>query len=117
MTKVLIVDDSKFSLLLLKEGLQKRQPEWHITECQDPTKAMGILAQAPYQLAIVDFNMPGINGINLLREMRQKHADLKLILCTANVQESIKHEARALGVVGIAYKPLNDEILDRIASL
>lgn len=117
MARILIVDDSKFSILVLKKGILKRRPDWEITECPHATEAMNILRQQTHDLAIVDYNMPDINGLKLLEQMKQSYPTLKLILCTANIQDSIQKAARAIGVLGIANKPVNDEIMDRIIAI
>ena len=86
--RVLAVDDTPVNRELLIEMLNAWEMEIHVADSADA--AMLALAEAsskglPYQLALVDFQMPGTNGMQLTRMIRQHddYRDMKIIMLTS----------------------------------
>lgn len=80
--KVVIADDSSLTLDWLAEMLGKYAQVELIGKCENGTDTLAILQISKPDLAIVDFRMPGLSGIEVLREIRKTDTALKFILLT-----------------------------------
>ena len=62
---VLLVDDSKFARLLVKAFISSNFANWEIDEAEDGAKALEMVDAKTYDYMLVDFNMPGMDGLEL----------------------------------------------------
>jgi CheY-like chemotaxis protein len=108
MTTVLIVDDSKLARIVVGKTIGALQPEWKKQEAGNADEALAFIAEGGIDLAILDFNMPGRNGLELAGEIRADYPDMPIALATANVQDEIIAQARALNATFIA-KPITED--------
>ncbi len=107
MTRVLIVDDDAVSCRLLSEVLAG---EGLIPVAEtSPLRALERVAQEPVDLAIVDLRMPEISGLEVLRHLRERIADLPVIIMTGFGSVDTAVEAIATGAVDYVSKPMNVE--------
>jgi CheY-like chemotaxis protein len=105
--RILIVDDEESIRDLIKEVLSSEGHEFQLAA--DGAQAFEILRKKPLDLAIVDRNMPGMTGIEVVQLIRQnpKTASMKVLMCTgASVTKEID-EAFAAGADDYVLKPLN----------
>ena len=107
-TTVLIVDDSKLARIVVGKALSALQPEWARQEAANADDALAVIAEGGIDVAILDFNMPGRNGLELAGDIRSAHPDMPIALATANVQDEIIAQARALNATFIP-KPITEE--------
>ena len=107
MARILIVDDEEYIRDLIKEILSPAGHEFHLAA--DGSRAVEVLRKKPVDLAIVDRNMPGISGIELVQLIRQnpKTASVKVLMCTASSVTKEVDEAFAAGADDYVLKPLN----------
>ena len=107
MARILIVDDEEYIRDLIKEVLSSGGHEFHLAS--DGSQALEILRKKPLDLAIVDRNMPGISGIEVVRliRMNPKTASVKVLVCTASSVTKEVDEAFAAGADDYVLKPLN----------
>lgn len=110
MTTVLIVDDSKLARIVLKKAVSALKPDWELREAANGEQALSELKDHSIDIVIVDFNMPGLNGLQLAAEIRRTQLQMPLALVTANVQDEIIAQARALNVSFVG-KPVTEEAL------
>jgi CheY-like chemotaxis protein len=113
--KVLIVDDSKLARMVVASAFRRVRPEWTLVETSNGDEALGALAGGGVDLAMVDFNMPGIDGLELIAEMRKTHPEMPVAVVSANHQDEILARARNLNASFLA-KPLADEALGAFLS-
>jgi DNA-binding response OmpR family regulator len=81
MKKILLVDDEESIHLLYRDELEEAGYEVHSAFSGD--EALNTLEIIKPDLIILDINMPGINGIDTLRSMKEKHPSLPVILSSA----------------------------------
>jgi two-component system, response regulator, stage 0 sporulation protein F len=81
MKKILLVDDEESIHLLYREELEEDGYEVH--SALSGEEALEKLSIISPDLVILDINMPGINGIDVLRRMKEMHPHLPVILCSA----------------------------------
>jgi CheY-like chemotaxis protein len=114
--RILIVDDEEAIRDLIKEVLSPGGHELHLAG--DAKQAFELLRAKSLDLAIVDRNMPGMTGIEVVQLIRQnpKTAKLKVLMCTgASVTKEID-EAFAAGADDYLLKPLNfAQLLGKVA--
>ena len=109
-TTVLIVDDSKLARIVATKALRSLQPEWERLEAANAEEAMALLAGQRVDIVLLDYNMPGRNGLELAAELRGRFPSMPMALLTANVQDEIIARARAVNVAFVA-KPVTEEAL------
>lgn len=105
---VLLVDDDPFALKLAKQVLTDLGLE-HITTAEDGQQALDLLGKSAFDLFLTDIQMPGINGLELLKHIRsgqtQAPKDLSAIIITSLSNTEILGAAMALDVNGFLVKP------------
>ena len=111
--KVLLVDDSMMARAILRHAVEEVLPDAAVVEAVDGTKGFEVWQSEKPDLAIIDYNMPGENGLELAQQIRAQAEDVRLILCTANIQHNVQQEADALGMSYIN-KPVNSHKLASI---
>lgn len=102
---ILIVDDSKVSRMMIKGIVEAEQPAATISEADNGHSALDIIEQQTPDICFIDFNMPGMDGLELASQIKAKSTSSKLHLLTANIQESIQKRASDMGVNFIS-KPI-----------
>jgi CheY-like chemotaxis protein len=110
MATVLIVDDSKLARIVAARALSALQPEWERVEAGNADEALAIVGERRIDLALIDFNMPGKDGLDLAASLRAEHPDMPIALITANIQDEVIARARAVNATFVG-KPLTDEAL------
>ena len=108
--KVLIVDDSKLARMSLARLLDALRPEWVRIEAANATEAIERHGQESIDLVLLDFNMPGRDGLALAADLRALNPTLPMALISANSQDEIVARTRALGAEFLP-KPLTEAIL------
>lgn len=102
---LLIVDDSRTSRMLIKGIIANLRPEWRIAEAASGDEALEKVAAECPDFVSMDVNMPGISGLEATGRIRIRHPQIRIVLCTANVQESVRQSAERAGVHFVA-KPI-----------
>ena len=108
MTSVLIVDDSKLARIVVGKAVAALQPEWTRLEAGNADEALALLETRAVDVLILDYNMPGRNGLELAELLRERYPDLPIALATANVQDEVIARARAAGATFVP-KPINED--------
>ena len=105
---VLIVDDSKLARIVAGKALGSLQPDWVRVEAANGDEALALIASGTVDVALLDYNMPGRNGLDLAAEIRGLHPSMPIALITANVQDEVIARARAVGAAFVS-KPLSED--------
>lgn len=106
--KVLMVDDSKLARIVVGKALAALQPDWARIEASSADEALSVVEQGAVDVVILDYNMPGRNGLEMAEILRERYPDMPIALATANVQDEIIARARAASVTFIA-KPITED--------
>lgn len=115
---VLYVDDDEMIVFLVRRLMEREG--YRVSVFADPGKALeAILApDAPYDLVITDFNMPGMSGLDLARAVRDLRPDLPMAITSGHIHDELKEQALALGVRELIYKPTTmNELLEAVNRL
>jgi CheY-like chemotaxis protein len=106
--KLLIVDDSKVSRMLIRTHILAQRPEWIISEAVSGENAIALVDNNLPDYCTMDINMPGIPGTDAAEQILSKHPSVKIVIFSANIQETHQNRARSLGTVLIA-KPVTEK--------
>lgn len=106
-SSILVVDDSKSSrkvnLALIHELLGDSV---RYLEAPGGEEAMAILSSQPVDVVLLDLTMPGMNGFDVLTEMRRQELKSRVVVVSADIQRLAKERVAALGAVGFIDKPI-----------
>ena len=106
--KVLIVDDSTLARMVMAGAFRRIRPDWILVETTNADEALAVVSGV--DVALIDFNMPGVDGLELVGSIRKTHPAMPVAVVSANVQNEIIGRARELNA-GFIPKPLTDEAL------
>ena len=113
--KILVVDDHPIFLKGLVEVLQDEMPDAEILSQTSSVKALSIaLNQAP-DIAVLDLDMPDMNGIALGTELKLRTPSVKIIILTMHKESDIIRSVMAKGIDGYVFK--DDAVNDVIAAI
>ena len=101
--KVLIVDDEKDFLEAIAERLNLRGMD--VSTATSAQDALQMIEQGDFDVVIMDFMMPALDGFKALKLLKQKQPEIQIILLTGNVPEQTHGEAKKLGALDVIEKP------------
>ena len=110
---LLIVDDSKVSRMMLSSLIKEKKPEFQLMEAENAEDAQQLIKGKHIDYFSVDLNMPGLNGLELIKILKPKYPDSKFVLFTANIQDSIHEKSASLNTCCIN-KPITDESVTKM---
>jgi CheY-like chemotaxis protein len=113
--RALIVDDSKLARMVMASAFRRMRPDWQLVEATSAQAALDAISGGSVDVALVDFNMPEMDGLELVAKIRQTHPSMPIALVSANLQDEILARARELNAAFVA-KPLTDEALGAFLS-
>lgn len=112
---ILIVDDSKLARMAAIRALASRYPAWARLEAASGAEALLAMQHEP-DVALIDFNMPEQDGLELVSELRSLNPTMPIAIISANSQQEIINRAQALSATFLS-KPLSEvefgEFLDQ----
>lgn len=97
MTTILVVDDSRLARDMVASVIVTLRPDWALIVATEGKDALARVEQTEPQAAVLDFNMPGMNGLELAEHLRARYPGVHLGLLTANVQDALRRRAEAVG--------------------
>ncbi len=113
--RIVIADDHPLLLSGLKLVIRSETSIDLVGEAADGKKALEIIQKKQPDIAILDYDMPGLNGLEVLKDIQQSGLDVKVIFLTMNNDSKVFKEAVSLGVKGYLLKDsIEDEIIEAI---
>lgn len=117
--RVLVTDDSRSSLAWMRSNLQHLQ-DVVIETSDDPELALAQCRSEQYDLLIIDYRMPKLSGIDMLRDLRAKpnYRDVPIVMVTSDLDREVRLEAIRAGATDFLNKPTDEmELQLRISNL
>lgn len=119
--KILIVDDQISFINYMVEVLEKAYPTYEIFQTTDSLRAFEIANTEQPNLIILDWAMPGMSGIELMKQLKsdEQLKDIPIIMCTGVMTKSSHlKEAFSAGAVDFIRKPIDElELIARVNSV
>lgn len=111
--RVLVVDDDRSNSEIVARVLAAHG--YAVDAAPNGQAALELVKQHPYRLAVVDYQMPGMNGVEFFRLARELQPELRGVFLTAYANINTVFPAIEAGVERVLAKPLNSRELIRIA--
>jgi two-component system OmpR family response regulator len=111
--KVMIVDDEQDFLETIVKRLKARGIE--VTGAESGYKALELIDSGNFDVVILDVKMPGLDGIETLREMKKKKPLVEVIMLTGHASVESGIQGMQLGAFDYVMKPVAlDELLEKV---
>jgi signal transduction histidine kinase/DNA-binding response OmpR family regulator len=107
--RVLLVDDDHAALLTTTRVLE--QAGMRVRHIRQGHTALALLESESFDLVLLDLHMPDVDGLTLLRQLRQQGSDVPVLLITGSSDQAALDAAVCIGIQGILHKPLSAETL------
>ncbi|MBU5351617.1 response regulator transcription factor [Paenibacillus silvae] len=107
--KVLIVEDSIFVQKMMSKLIGDHIPNCEIQTATNGEDGFRLYQEFEPDIITTDLLMPGLNGQDMLRMIREMDQDVKIIILSADIQKATREEVEQLGVSGFLNKPLTAE--------
>lgn len=108
--KIMLVDDSRTIRKIQKKTLAQLG-HTDVAEAADGVEALSLYKESPPDLMLIDWNMPNMDGITLVKTIRQMDKSIPLIMCTTEAEKARVVEALQAGVNNYVVKPFTAETL------
>lgn len=109
MARLLVIDDENNIRLMVRLALQAAQHE--VETASDGLEGLDKFAQGAFDLVLLDQRMPGMDGLEVLREMRRRDSTARVIMITAFGTIDLATEAIQSGAVDFLRKPFTTDVL------
>lgn len=103
MAKILIIDDSSLSRRLMRKILE--DASYEVVEAKDGYSAFEVYTIEKPHLVMLDLTMPGINGFEVLKQLKKTNPSVKVIVASADVQSLTREQVLREGADGFVNKP------------
>lgn len=110
---VLLVDDEEEFLETLVKRMKKRNV--NATGVKSGEEALELLDQHPVDVVVLDVRMPGMDGIEALKEIKTRHPLIEVIMLTGHASVEVAVQGMELGAFDYLMKPIDiDELLYKV---
>ncbi len=117
---ILVVDDNQVNLMVAQLQLQKCWPKAKITTVDSGAKALSLIDQQLFDVALIDMIMPDMDGMQVTRQIRQQFpaiaARMPILALTANTNPVDRERCLAAGMNEVLHKPMEMAVLMRTVS-
>ena len=111
MLRILVVDDSKIARRRILDMLKSFDINYEVDEASDGIIALEIF-KGNHNLIITDLEMPNMNGLELIEELRKFSSMLNIIMITTVANEQVKQILKADRFTSYIRKPIDKKILE-----
>lgn len=112
--KILIVDDDHFVIKTMEYFLKKHHYE--VSTLEDPLKIHEKMKSGSYDVILMDFNMPGVNGAEVIRDIRDCYGEVFVVGITAAFEKEVIDEFLKAGAFTVLKKPFETKRLLQMLS-
>lgn len=105
MEKILIVDDEMFSRTAIEDILRAEWSSIEVFSARGALEALRILEREEIDLLMTDIKMPGMNGLELLAEVRKRGLSMEVIILSSYNEFDLVRQAMKLGTFDYLFKP------------
>ncbi len=111
--KVLVVDDEEDFLAILVKRLSKRGVT--VFEAKSGSEALSLIGREPIDVVVLDVRMPGLDGIETLKAIKQIDPWIEVIMLTGHANVEVAVKGMELGAFDYLMKPMNiDDLLFKL---
>jgi DNA-binding NarL/FixJ family response regulator len=115
--RILIVDDNVFIRRTLRSVLEA-QDEWKVCEeASDGREAVAKFDREKFDVIVLDFQMPGMNGLDAAKQITQRSPSTPILMVTLHDSAQLAEEARKVGIRGVCPKTNIDCVVEGVTSV
>ena len=111
--RMLLIDDNLLFLVALEGILIASGNDWRTVKAMNGREALVELEGQTFDLIVTDYQMPGMNGLELLAAVRQKLPETPVIMITGDDSNELREQAQHLGVFCVLEKPVPSQVFLR----
>jgi len=111
--RILLVDDEPLIIEVLSEHFK---PSYDIETAMNGTDALTAVLRGRPDLVLLDINMPRMNGVEVLKDIKKIDETIPVIMVTANEQIALAADALKTGAFGYVPKPFDFRYLDHMVA-
>lgn len=102
---ILILDDEE----IIQEGLTEflHKQKFTVLNAYSPSQAFQLIESNPVDILLLDVNLPEMNGIQVLKKLKQEHPDIEVIMITGHADIDVIMQAMKYGAFDYFYKPIS----------
>ena len=104
MINILLLEDHPIFRLGVRHLLRQRWPEANIGEAGTLAEAHALITQAPWQVAVVDLNLPDAKGLEVVFQLQRRAPELRLLVLSLNEEADYAQQALKIGASGYLAK-------------
>ena len=113
--RILIVDDHRDIIRLLHSALDSLKHEFEIVEAPSGEEAFLEISQGKIDLAIIDYLLPGMSGLELMKKIADRNSEIQIILISGSKEKKIRQELREAEAFAFFEKPISlTDFLDSV---
>jgi len=115
--RILIVDDNVFIRRSLRSVLEA-QDEWEVcAEASDGREAVAKFDREKFDVIVLDFQMPGMNGLDAAKQITQRSPSTPILMVTMHDSAQLAEEARRVGIRGVCPKTNIDCVVEGVTTV
>jgi DNA-binding NtrC family response regulator len=113
--EILVIDDEENVLSSVKKLISSRHPDYNLILIEDPFEGLKQIESKHFDLVITDLMMPGMDGLELIKKIRETAPDLKIVMMTGYATMQTALLAMREGAHKYISKPFTrDELLTAV---
>ncbi len=113
-SRVLVVDDSATMRSIVRKLLSASRFRLEIAEAEEGIHALKQINAGKFDLVFLDYNMPGLNGVETLSEIKRQYPRMGVVIMTSNQDDAVAERARAAGAAAFLKKPFYASDIDAV---
>jgi two-component system, chemotaxis family, chemotaxis protein CheY len=106
-SRVFIVDDNEVIRRLLSSIVRQDNRLEYVGQAPTGETALQALKKTPADIVCLDVQMPGLDGVSVLEQMRKEFPDARVVMITGYATSDMVKKSRELGAAGFVIKPFN----------
>ena len=110
MARILLIDDDPLLLTALPAVFQEGPRVITVDTASSAEQALRLIQNTQYDAIVSDFSMPGLNGIDFLKECKTVRPDIPIILLTGYGTRELEEEAYREGAYALIQKPVDADV-------
>jgi DNA-binding response OmpR family regulator len=112
--RVLVVDDSTTMRSIVRKILTATRFRLDIFEAQEGIEALKQIRTGKFDIVFLDYNMPGLNGVETLAEIKRQYPRIEVVMMTSAQEDAVAERARAAGATAFLKKPFYPSDIDAV---
>lgn len=113
-SKALVVDDSSTMRGIVKKILSQSRFPIEASEVEEGLAALREIGSGNFDFVMLDYNMPGLNGVETLAEIKRRVPHVEVVMISATPDDDIAQKARAAGAAAFLKKPFYPADIDTV---